>query len=906
MNKDDLSRKLNIPHIIVSFVTAAAMYVLIMFICGVVPFGDKTWLSFDMKRQYVDFYAYYRTVLNGDNNVFYSFSTALGSGTIGFFVYYLTSPFLFIVSLFPVDRMPLAITLVIGLKLACASATCDSMLQKLCGRSTYLCSLSYAFCVYMMSNAMNVMWLDALILLPVMLVMTEKLLHEGKLLGYTICTALMLYLNYYISYIALIFILLWSIVRLWAAKNKAPQEAILRLGLATGAGVGIDAVFLLPTLLELRNSPKDILDEGLKLAGEDLHIHQILSKMFSLSYDSLEVYWGKPLLFCGTVLLVFTLMYYFTAGIPVRERLGMAILHIVLIISFKYDDINLLWHAGMEPSGYPYREAILFVLLSIICSCRFLQEYSESAGIKGMIAAYLIIAAVAVYVFRAPATYMYQWKVYLNISLLATVLFLTAVLIITQRRALRLGSLILLAVIQLADLGCNGVYIYGMESMMGETAGEYSAEVHKTEKAVRSIKKRDLTFYRTENLTPRQQNDAMMHDYYGVTHYSSAGLTYVRYFLQKMGFNDDGLYTDYGHDNTKTADSILGVKYVMTDRDSTSGVHEGYELVDDGDVRIYRNPYALPVAVGVYHEMSGDAPDPFSLQEDIYGRLIGEPVDIFVPAYVQETAAEENDAARQYRLITEAEGELYFYMTDLIGSHSNLEIYVNGEFYSYYGNASCTKVLDLGRFDKGKALIVEVIADDSGAFGNALFVTENREELARAYDKTVSRHAKVERLSASRLAMTIDSAYTVGDGISGDVGVFTTIPYQKGWRVKVAGVKVEPVEVYDALMYIPVTEALQRVELGPNEDIRIELEFIPEGFIVGLIASIFTIVVIILMASIRKGEASFFGDLDDTDEEDEDEFSELIFPPADPGELIFPPADPKKEAEASDTQKGNI
>jgi len=88
MNKDDLSRKLNIPHIIVSFVTAAAMYVLIMFICGVVPFGDKTWLSFDMKRQYVDFYAYYRTVLNGDNNVFYSFSTALGSGTIGFFVYY--------------------------------------------------------------------------------------------------------------------------------------------------------------------------------------------------------------------------------------------------------------------------------------------------------------------------------------------------------------------------------------------------------------------------------------------------------------------------------------------------------------------------------------------------------------------------------------------------------------------------------------------------------------------------------------------------------------------------------------------------------------------------------------------------------------------------------------------------
>ena len=60
---------------------------------------------YDLKRQYADYYAYYRTILSGKNNVFYSFSTTLGSGTIGFFAYYMTSPFIMLLSLFSRDRI---------------------------------------------------------------------------------------------------------------------------------------------------------------------------------------------------------------------------------------------------------------------------------------------------------------------------------------------------------------------------------------------------------------------------------------------------------------------------------------------------------------------------------------------------------------------------------------------------------------------------------------------------------------------------------------------------------------------------------------------------------------------------------------------------------------------------------
>ncbi len=743
MNNDNKSIQFNISHAIVSFVITAVLYTILLAVCGIVPFGDNTWISFDMKRQYVDFYAYYKSILFGDSNIFYSFDTALGSGLIGLCVYYLTSPFLLLIALFPIDKLPLAISLVIGLKLALSSFTFDLFLQKMCDKGAYICSVSFALCAYMMSNATNIMWLDVFIMLPIVIIMTEKLLFEGKLLGYTLSVAIILYLNYYISYIILVFVLMWSVVRLCALKEKNPQEAILRLGIATGAGIGIDATILLPTFIELRNSPKDIMLYGLQTKGRNLYPKEILTKLFSLSYDSLEVYWGYPLIFCGVIILLLAIMYFFNKKIGIRERISIAVLYIILTVSFIYDDINLLWHAGMEPSGYPYREAILFVFLMLLCACRSLQEYREGLSILRIIIAGALVLLIAWYVFKYPIRLLEPWKIWINQGLIAVAILLLLLLYRVRRKIVIVSVMMMLMLLQAADLGLNGVYIYNMESMMGETASEFADKVNTTAQTVNYVKSIDESFYRMESWTPRQQNDAMMYDYKGITHYSSAGLTYVRYFLQKLGYNDDGLYTDYGHDNTQTADSILGVKYLMTDRAHGYRMHKEYELVKDGDIQVYKNPYALPAALGVYREMSGESSNPFQLQEEIYGRLSGEPVDIFTPANVEYGGDENGGPLREYRVIAEADGEMYFYMSDLVGTYSNLEVYYNNEFLTYYGNDSCLKVLNLGYYEKGDYFIVHIKADDSGDFGEALFVTEDTDALKQAYDKTVSRHADI-------------------------------------------------------------------------------------------------------------------------------------------------------------------
>ena len=67
---------------------------------GTYPFGPESFLTEDLKYQYIDFFTWYREVLTGDANIFYSFAQGMGSNTWGLFSYYLASPFNLIILLF--------------------------------------------------------------------------------------------------------------------------------------------------------------------------------------------------------------------------------------------------------------------------------------------------------------------------------------------------------------------------------------------------------------------------------------------------------------------------------------------------------------------------------------------------------------------------------------------------------------------------------------------------------------------------------------------------------------------------------------------------------------------------------------------------------------------------------------
>jgi uncharacterized membrane protein YfhO len=84
-------------------------------------------------------------------------------------------------------------------------------------------------------------------------------------------------------------------------------------------------------------------------------------------------------------------------------------------------------------------------------------------------------------------------------------------------------------------------------------------------------------------------------------------------------------------------------------------------------------------------------------------------------------------------------------------------------------------------------------------------------------------------------------------GIGREGLLFTTIPYDKGWRIEVNGKKIEGIKVLDSLLGIPIEE-------GANE---ISMKFIPYGSRPALVISFVTLVLFIffVIKKRRRGTA---------------------------------------------------
>ena len=816
---------------------------------------------YDLKRQYVDYDAYLKTILRGENNIFYSFSTTLGSGMLGFVTYYLSSPFLLILALCPQKMLPMGISIIICLKLMLASFIMDLFLQRhvsgcikesLFGKKSVgiiLCSVSWAFSGYLFAHSMNMMWTDVIILFPLLVWALENLLEYNRKVPYIICLSAMLLLNYYITYQVLLFTALWTIMRIIVRKDKKPLHQIFKVFLSTILPVCIGAFFLLPTALELANSPKDITQLGLTLNGNNLIIRDVFSKLPTLAYDYIEARFGYPQLFCGVLLIILTMLYFLDNKRSKRERAGMFIMFCIMLVSFCRDILNLIWHAGMEPSGHPYRQAFLWVFMMILCSSYAITDMPDTLSLPKLLTVIALTALLFFEVIRKRYDHVSVYTFYANVALLIIYgILLIAYVLLKNNKALPC-ILITFAMlfVNMGDLGINAVYTYIYQSMNSEKMSDYSDIVSRTAEAVGYLSSTDNSFYRTENLNPRQQNDAMQYGYNGITHYSSAGMTYVRYFLQRLGFNDDNLYTHYGHDNTETADSLLGIKYILSD--DMYSAHPDYEKIYDGDEKIYRNPYALGVAVGIngfdldsisspYGMVSSDSMenvpelDPFSLQEEIYSRLTGTKVSVFENAMVfQSERTSENDKWYiEYKASPNTPGEVYFYLDGLIGKYESLMLYINGEFVTTYGNAACLKILNLGYMNPGDEITLRVYtenADDSQ--GTAYIVTERTDALKQAFEKISDNACTVEKLSSSHIKI-----------LTGDYeGVFLTIPCEKGWSFTLDGKKVTPTAIYDSLTFIPISEK--------GDSHTIEMTFIPEGLWIGLAISLAGIAALVYM-----------------------------------------------------------
>ena len=169
---------------------------------GVYPFGENSALVVDGVHQYTAFYKELLSQL--EKGAGWTYSThSMGYDFYGLFCYYLSSPFSLLVLLFMKfmyvnDAVTAVILIKVGL---CSVSMAWYSGKKYPGRGSMAVSLGcmYALSNFLMGYYSNVMWLDCIMLLPVLAYFIEQLVYTGKWYGYCLVLGCCILTSYYMG-----------------------------------------------------------------------------------------------------------------------------------------------------------------------------------------------------------------------------------------------------------------------------------------------------------------------------------------------------------------------------------------------------------------------------------------------------------------------------------------------------------------------------------------------------------------------------------------------------------------------------------------------------------------------------------------------------------------------------------
>ncbi|WP_022753255.1 YfhO family protein [Butyrivibrio fibrisolvens] len=782
---------------ILAFSIPAVIFLMLCAVNHITPFGDRTFLYEDMKQQYMDFYAYYRAVLHGKDNFLYSAHSGLGSNMLGTWTYYLTSPFLIIFALAPEHLFPAAVTFMTMLKIAAIGFTtwvflrtihledingsaisCPSDQDAVLSTQdiiSLICSTAFAFSGWVVANMTNSMWLDAVIVMPLFAAAYVKVLryygekdnaYNPRPIIYLLLSVMaLLYANYYIGAMILLFAGIFTII-LFVSKEIHIKEA-LRLLEGVVLGIVCDLWLLIPAFMSLAGSNKDHSGKSADVFARFLPLSsaqeislspiKLISKLFSGSYDSIEIMEGLPNIYFGTALLIIVIMFFFNSRIALKKRIIAGVSLFTLVLFFCDKHLNILAHGGTQPYGYLYRYSFLFSFVCIILAYEeliTLWQYDDihmpklrlkviklvkmgNIDLFYILCSLFVTALLILIAWKSGSRFMTSKIVVINIAI---VLAATAIIwLITRKHKNKKVSkyaLILLGLILIADLSFNFIKVYASSSMMARSASEYSSKAAAIEADLNYIRDNGDDSYRIVSIDPMTPNESLHFDYKGVTSYNSLLQIENRLLLYRMGFNDNGLYAPYEAGNTRCADALLGIKYIITDGSVKPG--PGQRAFTDN---IIENEYVLQDKMITSSDVEAllaiidDNDNPFEVQEKLLNYLCGDSdlknlypqndadyTTVFSYAGVNHLSASSDSA--EYLITATASGKLYFYMNRVNMEERSLQIYVNGEFISMYGNASCQKVIDLGYYEQGEEVSLQIITDGSPVPADIVVATE--------------------------------------------------------------------------------------------------------------------------------------------------------------------------------------
>lgn len=776
---------------------------------------------------------------------------------VGLAAYYLLSPFNLILFLFSRNTLPAGITLIIALKIASCGFTFFQYLRATHAVSAkmLLMSTTYALMGYNVAYFLNIMWLDGVIMLPLIAVGIRKIVQGDSGHLYVASLSLSLIINYYIGFMLCLFSGLYFISQMLLLPGREISYAgygkkVAHFAASSITVIGLSAFILLPVYFSLQGGKAQFSLANLfwKLNFDP---GDSIGKLFINTTDFRQLYDGLPPIFCSMLVFALVVLYAGNRRIPFKTRLVNAALLLFVYLCFMISALDLIWHGLNLPTWFPYRYSFIFCFLMIGLAYDGLANIDRYQSPKAFLSTALIVLATGLFVaskhLRFHQTYTLWFDIVLGVVLCGLLYLYKA------KPKWRKQTLCLMMLLQVIELS---IFAYGSFTSLYQDSNTamstYNEVITSSSASIDQVLENDQAFYRIEMDDRWTPNDAMLFNYSGISHFSSSDKQAPKELLGRLGYRNNGNWASYGKGSTSTADCILGIRYLLS---YGQKIAKPYTLLYKKDgIYTYQNPDALPLAYWASEDAQYAEPedvDPFSYQATMIEGIVGESVDdLFVDIPVDNVAltnltASEQDDGTAYTVINEgtpAAIAYHFkapsvdpiYMCTSRSDIPGVDLFINGERHGKYDPGAYPAILPIGRYDAGEDITIE-FQFKSGAIkiGEMLLRYEDQ-AIIKTYTRMISEYAcKLTKISSSHIVGTAKIPWDNGF-------IMLTIPYDDAWHITIDGHSVQAVALYDALLAIPVVAG----------DCAIALQYIPGGLYIGIFVSLFTFMIYILFSTI--------------------------------------------------------
>ena len=855
-------------YVFLTTVLATACIAVIYVIFSVFPFGSITVMRMDLYHQYGPLFAELYDRIVEHKSLLYSWITGGGSSFLGNYLNYLSSPLSFLIFLFDKEDISYAITFIVALKCILSATSFSYYLKKSFNKDNYFLSafgILYAFSAYFLAYYWNVMWLDAMIMLPLIALGIEKIFKTGDIKLYTVSLVILFFANYYMGYMCCIFAVLYFFVcfiNTYSNDGKLNENAVYKKKYSTKAlmnnvfinrGVKfafasiiaalICAITLVPVFMILKNSSatSGTFPQTFKSYFDLL---DLITSHFALLETTIRSSGDNVLPNIYTGILTFILLPLFLVNnkIKLKEKATYVVLIIFFVFCFNNNCAEYIWHAFHFPNDLPYRYSYMYSFIIAVMGYKTILNFK---GIKVKDIAYTGLAIISFVIICQK----FLTNKMTNSTIYATIIFV----------ALWCGFLFLLknknaqkktvSFVLVTFILCETIISSIVGLPLNQDNKNYKENYKTYTDAINYIDNKDSGFYRTELCYLNTRMDPAYYGYNGISVFSSMAYESYSQLQSSLGMQSNKVNSYTYNTQTPVYNMMFNIKYLIQTDVSlapSSNLYKKIYTTSDKKSNVYESKYNLPIAYCVNSKIDDwvtDEGNPFEIQSDFVKLATGYS-NVFKPVEYNSTDfdavsgddvtengtywLEKSDSSSNYGTETVSlsptiDGNLYLY----VKSSDLKTITVNSEKVSDITQSmEDAYILDLGYHNKGDEVLVSLDASkmesESTSFDFYCYTADDT-VVKNMYNSLAGNSLNVESYSDTTIKGTVKAKE--------NCYLYSSIPYDDGWSVYVDGKKAETFEIGGTLLAI---------ELTPGQH-RIEYKYFPVGFLYGIIISAVTV-----------------------------------------------------------------